>query len=209
MMRTCLLLVGLVAVAAYCPNGCSGHGSCRENDKCTCYTRPKNTDPAWTQHDCSERTCPKSAAWADSATANSVAHVSAECSNKGACDRKTGECKCFDGYDGKACERTLCPGNCNNRGRCVKQEQLAYEASKTYSSPWDALKHVGCVCDLGARGPDCSLEECPSGGDVLLGKGNNFGRDCSGRGICDYSSGLCKCFQGYFGTRCQSQTILS
>ena len=209
MMRTCLLLVGLVAVTAYCPNGCSGHGSCRENDKCTCYTRPKNTDPAWTQHDCSERTCPKSAAWADSATANSVAHVSAECSNKGACDRKTGECKCFDGYDGKACERTLCPGNCNNRGRCVKQEQLAYEASKTYSAPWDANKHVGCVCDLGARGPDCSLEECPSGSDVLLGKGNNFGRDCSGRGICDYSSGLCKCFQGYFGTRCQSQTILS
>merc|ERR1712216_469168 len=55
---------------------------------------------------------------------------------------------------------------------------------------WDANKHVGCVCDLGARGPDCSLEECPSGSDVLLGKGNNFGRDCSGRGICDYSSGL-------------------
>merc|ERR1719502_978898 len=102
-----------------------------------------------------------------------------ECSNKGLCDRKTGECKCFDNYDGKACERTVCPGNCNGRGRCIKQEQLAYEASKTYSEPWDALKHVGCVCDLGARGPDCSLEECPSGSDVLLGKGNNFGRDCS------------------------------
>merc|ERR1719473_220761 len=64
------------------------------------------------------------------------------------CDRKTGECKCFDGYDGKACERTVCPSNCNGRGRCIKQEQLAYEASKTYSEPWDALKHVGCVCDL-------------------------------------------------------------
>merc|ERR1719198_811100 len=86
------------------------------------------------------------------------------------CDRKTGECKCFDGYDGKACERTVCPSNCNNRGRCVKQEQLVYEASKTYSAPWDANKHVGCVCDLGARGPDCSLEECPSGSDVLLGR---------------------------------------
>ena len=72
--------------------------------------------------------------------------------------------------DSKACERTVCPSNCNGRGRCIKQEQLAYEASKTYSEPWDALKHVGCVCDLGARGPDCSLEECPSGSDALLGK---------------------------------------
>ena len=203
------LVASLALVQAYCPNGCSGHGSCRENDKCSCYSRPKNNDPAWTQHDCSERTCPKSNAWVDNATGNDAAHASKECSNRGTCDRKTGECKCFDGYDGKACERTVCPSNCNGRGRCIKQEQLAYEASKTYSEPWDALKHVGCVCDLGARGPDCSLEECPSGSDVLLGKGNNFGRDCSGRGLCDYSSGLCKCFQGYFGTRCQSQTILS
>merc|ERR1712188_33514 len=165
--------------SAYCPNGCSG------------------------------RTCPKEMAWADSATADNKAHMMVECSNKGLCDRKTGECKCFDNYDGKACERTVCPNNCNGRGRCVTQEQLAYEASKTYSEPWDSLKHVCCVCDLGARGPDCSLEECPSGSYVLLGKGNNFGRDCSGRGICDYSSGLCKCFQGYFGSKCQSQTILS
>ena len=43
----------------------------------------------------------------------------------------------------------------------------------------------------GERGRD---DRC-CGADVLLGKGNNFGRDCSGRGLCDYSSGLCKCFQ--------------
>jgi len=32
------------------------------------------------------------------------AHQSVECSNKGLCDRKTGECQCFDNYDGKACK---------------------------------------------------------------------------------------------------------
>ena len=34
------------------------------------------------------------------------------------------------------------------------------------------------------------------------------GRDCSGRGLCDYDSGLCKCFSGYYGTKCQIQTVL-
>ena len=103
------------------------------------------------------RTCPKSSAWVDYATADNGAHAKVECSMKGMCDRKTGECKCFDGYDGKACERTVCPSNCNGRGRCIKQEQLAYEASKTYSEPWDALKHVGCVCDLGALASGMTL----------------------------------------------------
>merc|ERR1712078_276220 len=120
--------------------------------------------------------CPKSAAWVDSSTASNTAHVSVECSNKGNCDRKTGECKCFDGYDGKACERTVCPANCNNRGRCIKQEQLAYEASKTYSNPWDANKHVGCVCDLGARGPDCSTASNTAHVSV----------ECSNKGNCDH-----------------------
>ena len=32
-------------------------------------------------------------------TANE-AHPQVECSNKGICDRKTGECMCFENYDG-------------------------------------------------------------------------------------------------------------
>ena len=64
-----------------------GHGSCGANDKCTCYVR-SNGDPAWTEHDCSLRTCPKSAAWVAVATAANEAHPSVECSNKGSCNRK-------------------------------------------------------------------------------------------------------------------------
>jgi len=194
---------------AACSNECSGHGTCRGYGFCHCHHDEGGIDHAWTQHDCSDRTCPKAMAWVDYVTADSGGRRRMECSNKGICDRKTGECQCFAGYDGRACNRALCPNNCNDRGRCVTQEQIAYEASKTYSAPWDALKQMGCVCDKGARGPDCSLEECPSGPDVLDGQGNNFGRDCSGRGICDYSSGICKCFQGYFGNRCEKQTVLS
>merc|ERR1719240_1475329 len=106
-----------VTVDAYCPNGCSGHGSCGNNDKCTCYTRPDG-DPAWTGHDCSLRTCPKGAAWVAVATSANEAHPLAECSNKGVCDRKSGECECFENYDGIACERTVCPNDCSGRGIC-------------------------------------------------------------------------------------------
>jgi len=202
-----LLVTIFAAVSAYCPNGCSGHGSCGANDKCTCYARIDG-NPAWTEADCSGRTCPMSMAWVGEVVSANNAHPVVECSNKGICDRKTGECVCFPNYDGIACERTVCPSNCNEAGVCFTQQQLAQEAGRDYSKPWDANKHVGCVCDLGRRGPDCSLIECPSGPDVLKGPGNSMGRDCSGRGICDYSAGTCSCFMGYYGTKCEFQTIL-
>jgi len=45
-------------VAAHCPNGCNGHGSCGADDRCTCYTRVDGVNAAWTYADCSGRTCP-------------------------------------------------------------------------------------------------------------------------------------------------------
>jgi hypothetical protein len=32
------------------------------------------------------------------------------------------------------------------------------------------------------------------------------GMDCSGRGKCDYTTGQCQCFKGFFGERCEEQT---
>ena len=45
----------------------------------------------------------------------------------------------------------------------------------TYETPWDALKLYGCVCDIGYRGVDCSLLECPSSSDPRGGWGNESG----------------------------------
>lgn len=99
----------------------------------------------------------RSQAWIGEVQNANDAHPVVECSNKGICDRKTGECQCFSNYDGIACERSICPNRCSDAGVCFTQKQLADEAGRTYSTPWDSEKQVGCVCDLGRRGPDCSL----------------------------------------------------
>eukprot|EP00599_Poterioochromonas_sp_BG-1_P006422 CAMPEP_0173145858 /NCGR_PEP_ID=MMETSP1105-20130129/8142_1 /TAXON_ID=2985 /ORGANISM="Ochromonas sp., Strain BG-1" /LENGTH=310 /DNA_ID=CAMNT_0014059937 /DNA_START=58 /DNA_END=990 /DNA_ORIENTATION=- len=191
----------------FCENHCSNHGTCETNLNCNCFTG-LDGEPEWTGPDCSLRTCPSDFAWVgDVVNANDL-HPKAECSNKGICDRGSGVCNCFPGYEGIACQRTVCPNNCNDRGSCWPEKLLASKAGRTYAAPWDSMKHVGCFCDAGYRGPACELQECPTGTDPLDGYGNEAGRDCSGRGICNYSDGTCTCFSGFYGTRCQYQTTI-
>ena len=45
-----------------------------------------------------------------------------ECSDAGICDRDTGACTCFDGYDGSACQRSACPNDCSGHGQCRSNE---------------------------------------------------------------------------------------
>ena len=42
----------------------------------------------------------------------------------------------------------------------------------------------------------------------MKGPGNEAGRDCSGRGICNYNLGICTCFLGFYGGACQFQTTI-
>lgn len=70
-------------------------------------------------------------------------------------------------------------------------------------------------------GADCSLRHCPSGDDpdtaedetdctgVVAEGGQGVGKpgnkchvDCSNRGTCDFKTGVCKCFAGYWGENC-------
>jgi hypothetical protein len=74
--------------------------------------------------------------------ANDV-HPLVECSNKGICDREHGDCACFRGYEGVACERSSCPNECSGRGICYTLKQFADEAGRVYRAPWDANKITG------------------------------------------------------------------
>jgi hypothetical protein len=104
-------------------------------------------------------------------------HYYMECSNKGICDRETGLCSCFDGYEGVACKRASCPNSCSGHGTCesIKELGLAewtlhndYMGAGTASyTLWDADKGMGCKCDPQYFGADCSKKQCKYGVDPL------------------------------------------
>merc|ERR1712216_944492 len=118
-------------------------------------------------------------------------HFYMECSNKGICDRKTGTCDCFDGYEGTACVRASCPNDCSGHGTCETIRELAEmksfdttaghapsttpvgaTTSGTTGSHafdlWDQDKTMGCKCDPVYYGADCSLKKCKYGVDPLF-----------------------------------------
>lgn len=96
-----------------------------------------------------------------------TAHAYAECSNKGLCDRKLGLCKCFAGYEGTSCQRASCPNDCSGRGTCHSIEYLAKRDHGNPYTLWDREASMGCLCDAGYEGPDCSLRQCKVGIDPL------------------------------------------
>merc|ERR1711934_397509 len=99
----------------------------------------------------------------DRTTEHDEAHFYRECANKGTCDRTTGTCNCFPGYEGEVCSRTSCPSNCNGHGRCrtVADEYPSYSA-------WDLHHTQMCSCDPGYSGPSCAQRSCPKGADPVL-----------------------------------------
>jgi hypothetical protein len=216
-MKFVLIAILVAAAFAECPNACSGHGDCKEKDQCDCYRN-------WAGADCSKRICPFGLAFVDTpqgdldhdgnvsgvsdtqwtivntweqfpTTAADEAHEYMECSNKGLCNRDTGECQCLPGYEGSACQRTVCPNKCSGHGICRTIKEIAASGlNKRFVEQknkvnvwegvtvpfeyklWDAEKGQACVCDAGYTGPDCSLRLCPYGDDPLTYKNV----DCAG-----------------------------
>lgn len=134
--------------------------------RCECYATYQGGD-------CSERICPFGTAWSDQAIGTDIAHQPAECSNRGICNRKTGDCECMDGFTGSACERLTCSNRCSEKGICYSIHDFALKTRNDqsiqydYSTLWDSSMIQGCDCDFPNFGYDCSLRQCPSGDDPL------------------------------------------
>lgn len=196
-----------------------------KKDSCTCFSRIEDGSSvySYTGADCSLKTCPHGKSFSGAAIGANSHDVQAECSNQGLCDRSTGQCKCFPGYTGKGCRRTVCPNDCNGRGKCKSLKEIAKLRSENtawaplvaefdytkivYSSAWDADKMHGCECDAGFKGADCSERECPTKADPMGGEGNEAGRQCSGRGTCNHETGECACFEGFRGHACEKMQM--
>jgi hypothetical protein len=107
----------------------------------------------------------------DGLVLQNTAHEYRECSNKGICDRVTGTCACFEGYDGSACQRASCPvtdgAMCAGHGTCHTIEELAKMDHGNIYELWDASSTMGCKCDPGYTGADCSQKVCKWGTDPL------------------------------------------
>jgi len=153
-MRTLFALTLAASAFAACPNQCSSHGECKNNDICTCYSN-------WQGPDCSLRTCAFGNSWALDAE---NPHSYEECSGAGLCDRASGECQCFAGFSGYACQRRACPNDCSGHGICRLLSEL--KTAVPYSS-WDSEQIQACVCDAGYFGTDCTQRSCPTGDDPL------------------------------------------
>jgi len=180
MFRLLLALALVVSASAVCDNACSGHGTCMTDDVCKCYDN-WGVGMSHDSGDCSERVCPFELAWVDVPDKAGTFHKYAECAGRGICDRGTGECACFDGYEGKGCQRTTCPNDCSGHGTCEYIEDMAFaatwndydnrgfkhDAKKFSLHSWDSGKIRGCVCDAQFGDVDCSKRMCPYGNDVL------------------------------------------
>ncbi|CAM9250601.1 unnamed protein product [Laminaria digitata] len=115
-----------------------------------------------------------------------------------------------------------------------EEDSVTWDEEMIYGCVCDSAWEVGL--DAGQTqepewfGPDCSLRHCPSGDDpvtlddetdcsnvtstsVYSGtaglSGNLCQVDCSNRGTCDYETGLCDCYTGYYGHNCGLQSVLA
>merc|ERR1712031_141902 len=159
-----------------CPDDCSGHGTCRSNrDFAYDWAIAKTTQIQSDKADFTELFKETYFASYDDAWDTDMHYG----------------CKC-------------------DAGTAITDCQLQYDApfggagwEQAYSDRTGATAPNNEQGDLSASDYNRHYILDDNGRKVYACYGAMSGQDCSGRGICDYSSGTCKCFSGYAGTACE------
>jgi len=109
----------------------------------------------------------------DFSTLGDEGHYYMECANRGICDTKTGECKCFDGYTGAACQVESCPNDCNNRGTCETVSSLATLSPTTLAAVTRDTARLATDLNMDKLCSEVSTLTA-GGGDVIIVGGKQY-----------------------------------
>ncbi|GLD59521.1 tenascin-like protein [Lates japonicus] len=176
-----------------CPGNCNSRGRCI-NGQCVC-------NVGFSGPDCSERTCPNDCNSRGRCVDGKCvcdSGFTGDCSQalRKHCNNNDGQSVYDDGFTSDDCSENSCPGNCNNRGRCVNGQcvcddgftgdDCSEKACPNNCSNRGKCVNGKCVCDVGFAGPDCSAKACPN--------------NCSNKGRC--VKGRCICRRGFTGLDC-------
>eukprot|EP00903_Cladosiphon_okamuranus_P015673 g14471.t4 len=119
----------------------------------------------------------------------------------------------------------------NIYGGIGSDEIVAWDYESMYACLCDSAWEVGLGSGQRQQaeffGSDCSQRRCPSGDDPLtsaddtncegvtaeggfgVGQAGNLCHvDCSGRGTCDYTTGQCSCYDGFYSENCGKTTAM-
>jgi len=194
--------VPTAATIAHALAECSDKGMCdRTSGKCACF-------PGFTGDACQRLACPTST-------------MGQECSGHGRCQSMKVMATMTNALPLSAA--TTYTGA---EATTTWDEEMSYGC--VCDSGWTVGLASGQTQEPEYFGHDCSMRHCPTGdspttadneldcnGKVAAGgvgtgaAGNLCHVDCAGKGLCDYETGACECFKGFWGANCANTDALA